>query len=280
MHVHHHNTPSFSIFWRRGMQWWRCHGSCDMEGDVVDLVGFLRVAGYDKKDPDKISQALAFLGDRYQIQIPTPEPEPRLAGNEHIRFLPPGPEVIAYAASRGLTEETLKKFKVGQYEHFMTMPCFEDNVLKGIKMRNIHPDCPKEKRFWQLEGSRLGLYNFDGIYLESDPVFIVKGEIPCMLMTQIGFPFTCAPTGGEGSGRKEIQRWTEALVFSNKVVIGDNDGPGKALALKRGLLFGCDVQFPPPKYKDLDEWILADLEGARHQLHEWELLANWSGSLR
>lgn len=275
-HVHKHHTPSFSIFWRRNMQWWRCHGSCDLEGDVVDLVGYLRVPGYDKRNPNLIRQAVELLDQRYQVVIPIPEPEPTLRGGEHRAFLPPGPDVIAYAATRGLTEATLKKFQVGQNEHYMTMPCFEDGILKGIKMRNLWK-CAPAKRFWQLEGSRLGLFNHDAVYLKSGLIFIVKGEIPVMLMDQAGFPQTCAPTGGEGSGRAAIQRWTEAVVLAARIVIGDNDGPGRELGQKRSLLFGARLFFPPDRFKDLDEWLLADQEDARRTLNTWrdQTLSNW-----
>lgn len=268
MHVHKHNTPSFSIFWRRNMQWWRCHGSCDMEGDVVDLVGFLRVPNYDKRDPDKIRQALNLLGERYAIVIPQPEPE--LLGREWRDFVPPGEEVIQYAAARGLTLETLKKFRVGQYEHFMTMPCFEDGVLRGIKLRNIW-QCEHNRRFWQLPGSRLGLFNFDAVNLTSRAAVIVKGEIPCMLMDQIGLPYTCAPTGGEGSGMAAVQRWSTALALSMaRLVIGDNDRAGIELGHKRKILFDADILFPPTEYKDLDEWILADKEEVIRRVRSWE----------
>jgi hypothetical protein len=40
-HCHTHNSPSFSIFFKDGKQYWKCHGYCNREGDVIDLVGFL-----------------------------------------------------------------------------------------------------------------------------------------------------------------------------------------------------------------------------------------------
>jgi hypothetical protein len=275
-HVHKRNTPSFSVFWRRGMQWWRCHGSCDLEGDIVDLIGYLRVPGYDKRDPDKIRAAVNLLDERYEIKIPAPQPETELRGNEYLAFLPPGPEVIEYAAGRGLTEDTLTKFRVGQYGHYMTMPTFEEKILKGIKMRNLWK-CAPEKRFWMLEGSRLGLFNYDAIYLTQRPVFIVKGEIPAMLMDQIGFPYVCAPSAGEGSGRKAIYTWNTALALSPKIVIGDNDGPGRELGKKRAILFGAKLFFPPEEFKDIDEWILADQTGAKDQLEKWanQTMTEW-----
>lgn len=270
-HAHKKNTPSFSIFWRGGKQWWRCHGSCDMEGDVVDLVGFMRVAGYDKRNPDKIREAVNLLDDRFEIAVPVPEKEVMLSGREYLKFLPPGDEVIEYAATRGLQRETLATFKVGQSGHYMTIPLFEEGVLKGIKMRNIWK-CDPKFRFFQMEGSRLGLFNYDKVYLSTGVVFVVKGEIPAMLLHQMGY-VACAPTAGEGSYKGQVFRWNTALALASKVIVGDNDEPGRVLGRKRAMLFGGMLVFPPDQHKDIDAWILADPAAAVQQLNAWKTQA-------
>lgn len=266
-HVHKRNTPSFSIFTRGRKQWWRCHGSCDMEGDVVDLVGFMRISDYNKRDPAKISEALTLLDGHFEVVIPKPEKEVLLSGREYLKFLPPGEEVVEYASQRGLSAATIQRFRVGQSGHYMTMPLFEDGMLRGIKMRNIWK-CDPDRRFFQLEGSRLGLFNYDAVYLKSGTVFIVKGEIPAMLLHQLGFQ-ACAPTGGEGSYKGQVEKWNTALALASKIVIGDNDGPGKVLGKKRALLFGASLVFPPEKFKDIDEFILSDPEQSIASIMKW-----------
>jgi hypothetical protein len=54
----------------------------DIEGDVVDLVGFLRVPGYDKRNIDKIREAVDLLDGRFEIAPPPPEREVTLNGPE------------------------------------------------------------------------------------------------------------------------------------------------------------------------------------------------------
>lgn len=241
----------------------------------VDLVGYLRVPGYDGKDFAKIREALALIDERYAIEIPAIQKDVQLIGSEWRDYLPPGEEVIAYAASRGLSLETLEKFRIGQYGHYMTIPCFEEGVLKGIKMRNIWPS-DLGKRFWSLSGSRLGLFNFDAVNLKvtsertQEVTWIVKGEIPAMLMDQLGFHQVCAPTGGEGSGMRAVREWNTALALAAKIVIGDNDEAGKTLGWKRSVMFGASLWFPPKKYKDLDEWLLADMHDAIATLRYWK----------
>ncbi len=164
----------------------------------------------------------------------------------------------------------------------MTIPAFENGILKGIKMRNLLP-CEPRKRFWALPGSRLALFNFDAVNLKESSektqeiTWIVKGEIPAMLMHQFGYKQVCAPTGGEGSGMRTIREWNTALALAAKIVIGDNDDAGKALGMKRAQLFGASLHFPPEAYKDLDEWLLAHMSQAFDFLRRWknDALSAW-----
>lgn len=251
MHIHANNTPSFSIFWWRGVQMFRCHGNCGLQGDVIDLVGFMRIPGYQPHNKEHIRRALQLLDNKYEKVVLPPVKRVSLRGDEWLDFLPPGPEVVEYARSRGLTPETLKKFHIGQSTHWMTIPSFEDNRLVGLKMRNLETE---GLRFMALKGSHQALFNYDAIFLKTRPVLMVKGEIPAMLLDQLGF-LACAPTGGEGGWR---EHWRVALALSKVTVVGDNDPTGIEMAHKRAALLNGEVRFPPPEYKDIDEWILAD----------------------
>lgn len=263
-HVHHNNTPSFSVFWRAGVQYWKCHGSCNREGDVVDLVGELRVPNYSRHNSDHVRQALALLSDRFQAAPPKVENEVLLGGGEWRSFLPPSGEVMAYSKSRGLTEETMVRFRIGSWKQFMTMPNFENGKLMGIKLRRI---VEGEPRFFSLKGSRLGLFNLDAVYLSTFPVLVAKGEIPCMLMDQLNFK-ACAPTGGEGSWYKN-EAWRTALALCPKIIVGDNDEPGRVMAQRRASLLGGIIRFPPERFKDWDEWWLAEPNAAVEATRQW-----------
>ena len=46
-HVHGSNTPSFSIYPWQGKQLFKCHGNCGGKGDVIDLIGYLEIPGYN-----------------------------------------------------------------------------------------------------------------------------------------------------------------------------------------------------------------------------------------
>ena len=144
-HPHHHRTPSFSIYYtKRGYQKFRCHGNCGKEGDILDLVGYMKVPGYDPKDANSIKAAIALLTGTIDIHPPKPEVTKRhtLPNGLYKDFLPAGNEVVEYARKRFLTSETLDRFHIGQADKngtiWMTMPTIHGDRLRGIKMRNLH----------------------------------------------------------------------------------------------------------------------------------------------
>jgi DNA primase len=264
-HQHHENTPSFSIVWKKGVQWFRCHGNCGASGDVIDLVGYLRDASYDPHNLEQRKNALKMLDERYDISIAIPEKETVLYGDEWYHFLPIGPEALEYTRSRGLTDKTVNKFRIGQSGTWMSLPCFEEGRLQGIKLRTIDPSLTGDDRFRAVKGSRQGLFNIDDCQYSTGTVFVVKGEIPAMLLWQMGYK-AVAPTGGEGGWRES---WRTALALANKIVIGDNDVPGRIMGPKRAALMAADLVYPPQAFKDIDEYVLASPEEARRQLDRW-----------
>lgn len=251
MHEHSNNTPSFSIFFREGVQYFKCHGNCGAQGDVIDFMGYMHIPGYDPYERDLKIRALELLERDAEISFVVPEKEIRLAKDEWRRYLPISEGGLAYMKGRGIDETTLIKFKVGSKGKWVTFPCFEYGELRGIKLRNT---TKIGDRFMALKGSRQGLFNFDAVNLTSDAVLVVKGEIPCMLLDQMGF-LACAPTGGEGS-TAIAEKIKNALQFAKVVVVGDNDGPGVKLGKMRAELLGGKLVFPPSEFKDIDEAVL------------------------
>jgi hypothetical protein len=264
-HIHSSNTASFSVYWKNGKQWWKCHGNCNLEGDIIDLIGYMRVAGYIPKDPKKVREALGILDQRFEIKLVVPEKAVRLIGDEWREFVPIGDEAREYAHTRGITDLSIEKFHLGQSGTNLAIPNFQEGVLFGIKMRSIRADCPKSRRFWAVAGSIKNLFNWSKVYLSTETVFVVKGEIPAIILDQMGF-CACAPTGGEGS---YDAKWRTALALAHVIVIGDNDAPGRLLGPKREKFFGGKLVFPPEEYQDLDKYCLADPEAAAETLRKW-----------
>ena len=261
-HVHSSNTPSFSIFWKDGIQRFRCHGNCGLVGDVIDLIGYLHIPGYNRSQPGMVKKALKYMERKVEIAVPIPVKEVKLTGSEWFDMLPISPEAREYAHTRGLNDDTIQKFNLGSKPDYLSLPCFEDGRLVGIKLRKLTPGNP---RYLSVKGSIQGLFNFDRVAYSTKTVFIVKAEIPCMLLDQLGF-LACSPTGGEGGWD---ERWRGALALSRNIVIGDNDAPGKKLGQRRALILGAELVFPDERFKDIDEVLLAEPEATLKQLKEW-----------
>ena len=278
-HIHHSFTPSFSIYWKDGKQHWKCHGQCGVGGDVIDLAGYLWMAGYNPSK-DRVAAARLLTNDRAPApKMEIPPPMPALPQWLWKDMLPPNHLVVKYALSRGLTIDQIDRFRIGSptleiaeryniriFESWMSIPTFHDGELMGIKLRNI---THRGLRYMGIAGSRKGLFNYDAVNLKDCPVLVLKGEIAVMVADRFGL-LACAPTGGEGSYVKEVRH---ALIFSRNIVIGDND-PGEGQerareqAVKRAAVLNADVYFPPPQWQDFDKWVLGDPR-AIDQIREW-----------
>jgi hypothetical protein len=272
-HIHRNNTPSFVIFiGSDGVQRFQCLGNCGLRGDVIDLVGYLNILGYNDKDLGSVRAAAGMLGGLAPISVPEPlRRTPRLSPIAHKEH-PIGEAARAYALKRGLTEETIQRFLLGELpgqKTYLAVPIFEEGVLQAIKYRNIGQG---EPRFFSAKGSIKAMFNYDAVCWASGPVVIVKGEIPAMLLSQHGF-MACAPSGGEAALTED--RYRGVLSFASKrVLIGDNDrDPGvrermQAKASERARALHAELRFPPQQYKDVDEWILAEDE-ALSTIRSW-----------
>jgi hypothetical protein len=269
-HTHHNHTPSFAVYLDNPARgpFWICYGNCGLRGDVIDLVGYLEIAGYDPHNRYSIRQAIERLRGSVFPSVFTPSPpQPGLRANRYLDFLPYQEAVKEYAASRGINEDTLQRFKVGQRGgRWMAIPAFEDGVLRAIKYRNVfqrtYDKCdPGTWRFWSEPGSRNTLLGLEEVEGQKKPILFLKGEIPYLYFRQRGYACV-APTCGEGS---RIDEWALRLKHASKiVVVGDNDpNPDvdrkmKAFAQQRAELLGGILRFPPLWYKDIDEWCQAD----------------------
>ena len=271
-HHHENYTPSFSIFWSDGKQRFRCHGCC-RTGDVIDLIGCLRIPGYSHENPVHVRTAINLLtGGRYSIRpVIPPPPEPSVIYQGQWReYLPPQEEALDYMERRGISDVG-KIHRLGQLNEensiYLTIPTFHNSVLIGIKLRLIKGS---GTRYKSIRSSKSGLFNYDGVKHVTGTVFLVKGEIAAMVMESFGY-YACAPTNGEAG---DIKPFLPAFLSSKKrVVIGDNDNPPRPQIIKstqhRAKLLSAELIYPPQAYKDVDEWLLDQPDNAQQFLNQY-----------
>lgn len=281
MHTHHNNTPSMSIRKYGDRQRFTCFGNCGKEGDVIDLVGYMEIPGYDPSDlSHRIQAAEKLTGEKFTkpAEVILLKDPPKLDQNTWKWFLPIGSEVTEYAVKRGIDPWILDEFRIGSashvgeviekkgFENLMAIPTFHNNNLQGVKIRIINPG---KLRFFAVVGSQMGLFNHDEVMFDTGRILVAKGEIPAMVLIpegrKNGFK-VCAISGSENADISTSEHILRALAFGNKVLVGDNDkNPEtdvkmKAFARKRAELLGAKLRFPPTQYKDLDEWYLSDYD--------------------
>jgi hypothetical protein len=109
----------------------------------------------------------------------------------------------SYFYNRMLTDQTIRRFKLGYFNQFYTIPIFMDGTLKQFQMRR---DSPKLiKNYYAGVGPLL----FHSEILQiTDTVYITEGLIGTILLSQFGVPACSMNIGAEGFQAKWAKYFT------------------------------------------------------------------------
>jgi DNA primase len=135
-----------------------------------------------------------------------------------------------YFYNRMLTDETIRRFKLGYFNQFYTIPIFMDGTLKQFQMRR---DSPKLiKNYYQGVGPLL----FHSEILQiTDKIYFTEGLIGTILLSQMGIPACSMNIGVDGFQAK----WTKYFVRQKEVILlGDNDEAGINGSLRTAKILG------------------------------------------
>ena len=213
-----------------------------------------------------ISKIKEFYGDSVEIRTMAPSPKKQ---NDNVNFnemanaqhevLLQNKEAIRYLINRGISKESIIKFKLGieyKLNHaWVSIPVFSDGICKLIKYRQIPPEDSKIDKYIREAGGKSILFNEDCLK-EHDEVIIAEGEFSAIAAIQAGFENVVSPTVGCGTLDPE---WYEKLYLKDKIVlVFDNDTAGQTAAkdvwAKRlGLAKTFNVVLP--EGKDIDEYL-------------------------
>lgn len=136
--------------------------------------------------------------------------------------------VMAYLKGRGLTEETIKAFKIGEQGRNILFPFLRDGQL--IHWKTLGVDRPDgNKKIMAAKDSEPCLFGWQAIPSDAREVTITEGEIDAMSAWQYGRPALSVPMGG-GTGAK--QNWIEHEYknlerFDVIYLCLDDDAPGQ-----------------------------------------------------
>ncbi|APW37147.1 bifunctional DNA primase/helicase [Rhodoferax koreense] len=188
-------------------------------GDLIDLW----MACRGQSMPEAMKSIKAFLGIRDDAPRP-PERVYRRPAKPSVRT--PKARVAEWLTSRGLTEETIKAFKVGEMQQsgkvYAVFPFIDDTgELINVKYRN--PDDKKDMR--QEKDAAPCLFGWHLIEPKARTVAITEGEIDAMTLHQMGVPALSVNQGAGNHQWIEID-WDRLERFSDILVCFDNDPPG------------------------------------------------------
>ena len=239
---HNEKTPSFSILEKEKM--FKCFG-CGVGGDGIKFVEMMEelqpidaaklidkdfhLGLFDKQDfkptkkniPKKVEKTMPKQEEKPFELDPSIKPYLQECA-KHI-------EEQTYMQSRGLTIETLKKFKVGYDRERNSITIPYSNAMVYYQMRSIN-----EKRFYKPEREKAGeepLYNERALTNRTrTPIFVVESPICAMSVAQEGG--IAIATCGTGC----INKLTEALKKTKPrgalILCFDNDDAGKDASKK------------------------------------------------
>jgi twinkle protein len=140
--------------------------------------------------------------------------------------------VLDYFAKRGISEETLKKMKIGFKDGWVQFPYFKNSELVNVKYRKL-----STKQFRLEKDAEQIFFNRDMALECPGQVIVVEGEIDVLSLVETGITnVVSVPAGapskpGEFKAKFEFLENDEEFVSSIKhwIQATDSDGPGTVL---------------------------------------------------
>ena len=214
---------------------------CKKCGAKGNLLQFQRTMG----DEPQIKRAGQFL----EKKTTRTEDIEKLINKSHEELLNTE-YALEYLTSRGITEETLKKFKLGYENDWISIPHYVNEKPVSIKYRKI-----SHKEYKRLYGTPSVLFNLDNLTPDLDYVIITEGEFDTIKGSQEGIVNIIGTTTGAESFQ---DRWLPFLKRFKKIYICfDSDETGQRGAQKVAETLGLNRCFNIllPE-KDLNDYLL------------------------
>ena len=225
------------------------------KGDILDL--WVKVRG--------VSVAAAMVEAKQYLGIRDTMPEkPQQAFKrpQKPKCQTPKAKVQTWLNSRGLTDETLAAFKIGEQlrdgKAYAVFPYLRDGELVNVKYRNV-----AEKRDMRQEGgAEPCLFGWHLIDPNARTVAIAEGEIDAMTLHQCGIP-ALSVNAGAGNHQWIENDWDRLERFSEILICFDADEAGQKGAAEVMHRLGNErcklVKFPA---KDANEYLLTGADGS------------------
>ena len=227
--LHSEKTPSFTIY--PDTNTFKCYG-CGVSGDCVGFVAKLKNLG----NIDAVRLLHADFGLRLDLKDQDSSKPKRIDFRTYLEQCKKDIGRTSYFQSRGLSEETIKRFNLGYDEKRNQVVIPYNRKLTYYQARSI-----AEKKFYKPKNEDAGsepIYNEDLLSERNvrEPIFIVESAIDAMSVMQLGAR-AVATCGGSAVNKfaEKIKHLKPKPAF---IISLDNDPGGITATKELCALFG------------------------------------------
>lgn len=158
-----------------------------------------------------------------------------------------GRENREYWYNRKLTDSTIDRYRLGNFEGWNLIPIYDDGFFVNFQCRRDNPS--KLINFWYKDKDfKPVLFNKD-ILPFVNTIYITEGMVDCLLLNQLGFPSVCSTNGSMSWNQGWIKHFTK---IKNIFYIADNDKAGIASAIRTANSLG-PYRVKILRFKDKEE---------------------------
>lgn len=286
-----HSTGAFSIKGTR----WKCF-SCNEGGDIFDLIG-------KHEGITDYSEQLKRAGELFGVSIDSyrataqedfreyqnpPKNEQYTHNNIHTTdytqfFLQANRDIEKTSYHRGLSLETLNRFKIGYVENWrhpkapnapasprLIIPTSRESYLA----RDTRDQIPEEQKpYSKSKVGSIHLFNAKALQNATKPIFIVEGELDALSIIEVGGEAVALGTTTKVKSLLDVLKTKKPE--QPLIIALDNDEAGEKAykELSEGLR-GLSIPFyrlnPAGEYKDANEALQGNREALRQAVEEAE----------
>lgn len=287
-----HSTGAFSI--KDGTSW-KCF-SCNEGGDIFDLIGKYEGIADHSEQLKRAGELFGITIDSYRATAQEdfreyqnqPKTEQYTHKSIHTAdytqfFLKANKDIEKTTYHRGISLETLNRFKIGYVENWrhpkapnapasprLIIPTSKESYLA----RDTREDIPEEQKpYSKSKVGSIHIFNAKALQTATKPIFIVEGELDALSIIEVGGEAVALGTTTKVKSLLEILKTTkpeQPLIISL-----DNDEAGEKAykELSEGLQ-GLSIPYyrlnPAGEHKDANEALQSDREALKQAVEEAE----------
>lgn len=291
-----HSTGAFSI--KDGTSW-KCF-SCNEGGDIFDLIGKYEGIADHSEQLKRAGELFGVTIDSYRATAQEdfreyqkqPKTEQYTHSNIHTStatadytqfFLQVNRDIEKTSYHRGLSLETLNRFKIGYVENWrhpkapnasesprLIIPTSKESYLA----RDTREHIPEEQKpYSKSKVGSIHIFNAKALQTATKPIFIVEGELDALSIIEVGGEAVALGTTTKVKSLLELLKTEKPE--QPLIIALDNDEAGEKAyrELSEGLK-GLDIPFyrlnPAGEYKDANEALQGNREALRQAVEEAE----------